>query len=403
MGDDGHGDRRRQGTDPRLVLAVTHPMTARYLLRGQAGFLGQQGFDVCVVASPGADLIDFQDCESASVVATPMRRRIHPLADLQALFRLTRILRRLRPDLVNASTPKAGVLGMLAAWLARVPVRVYMLRGLPLETSSGVKRALLLWIERAAAAVAHRVVLVSPSLRNRCLELGITRPDKALVIAHGSSNGVDTERFRPTAERRAAGASLRRRLNIPANAPVIGFVGRFTRDKGVSDLATAFFDHILVGAPEAHLLLVGDFEADDPVAASTRLRLEDDPRVTLTGWVPDTAPYYAAMDLLAIPSYREGFPNAPLEAAASELPTVGYQAVGTVDAVEDGVTGTLVPRGDHQALGSALGAYLADPDLVRRHGLAARQRAEKLFRRQIVWQAWADQYRDLLASREGGP
>jgi len=193
VGEDGHEDsRRQQGTGPRLVLAVTHPMTARYLLRGQAGFLSQRGFEVWVVASPGADLIEFQGREQASVVATPMRRRIHPLADLLALFRLARILRRLRPGLVNASTPKAGVLGMLAAWLARVPVRIYMLRGLPLETSSGIKRSVLLWVEKVAAAVAHRVILVSPSLRDRCLELGITRPDKALVVAHGSSNGVDT-------------------------------------------------------------------------------------------------------------------------------------------------------------------------------------------------------------------
>ena len=154
MKGDGQDETRQKGPRPRLVLAVTHPMTARYLLRGQVGFLSQQGFDVWVVTSPGADLAEFQKHESALVVATPMLRRIRPLADLLALFRLARVLRRLRPDLVNASTPKAGVLGMLAAWLANVPVRVYMLRGLPLETTGGAKRALLRWLEKAAASVA---------------------------------------------------------------------------------------------------------------------------------------------------------------------------------------------------------------------------------------------------------
>lgn len=397
----GHAETRRPEPRPRLVFAVTHPMTARYLLRGQVAFLTRQGFDVWVVTSPGPDLTEFQKSESASVVATPIRRRIHPLGDLLTLLRLTRILRRLRPDLVNASTPKAGVLGALAAWLARVPVRLYTLRGLPMETAGGAKRVMLRWAEKAAAAAAHRVVCVSPSLRRRCLELGVTEPEKAIVVANGSSNGVDMARFAASTDRRAAAETLRRSLGLAADAPVIGCVGRFTRDKGLDDLAAAFLDVVAVAVPDARLLLVGDFEEADPVAPSTRRRLESDARVTITGWVPDSAPYYSVMDLLVLPSYREGFPNAPLEAAASERPTVGYRAVGMVDAVEDGVTGTLVPLGDRQALGRALAAYVEDAELRREHGLAARDRAESLFRNQIVWRAWAEQYRRLLTPVEG--
>jgi glycosyltransferase involved in cell wall biosynthesis len=372
-------------------------MTARYLLRGQVDFLCRQGLDAWVVTSPGIDLTEFERHESVPVVQVPMRRRLDPLADLLALVRFTRALRRLRPDLVNASTPKAGLLGMLAAWLARVPVRVYTLRGLPMETAAGAKRTALLWAEKMAAALAHRVVCVGPSLRRRCLELGITSPEKMTVVANGSSNGVDMTRFGPTPERREEAELLRRRLGIPADATVIGCVGRFTRDKGLDDLTAAFLDVVAAQRSDTRLLLVGDFEGDDPVAPATRHRLEAEPRVSITGWVPDSAPYYAVMDLLAFPSYREGFPNAPLEAAASELPTIGYRAVGTVDAVEDGVTGALVPTGDRQALARALSRYLEDGELRRRHGAAARDRAERLFRREVVWQGWAEQYRHLLA------
>jgi glycosyltransferase involved in cell wall biosynthesis len=381
-----------------LVLVVTHPMTARYLLRGQAAFLRRHGFEVWVVTSPGEDGAEFERQEAVSVVTVPMRRRIHPAADLLALLRLTGKLRRLRPQLVTASTPKAGALGMVAAWLARVPVRVYTLRGLPLETATGAKRVVLRWAERVAAGLAHSVVCVGPSLRRRYLELGLTAPAKATLIANGSSNGVDTERFRPTPERRERAAALRRALDIPANAPVIGCVGRFTRDKGMEDLLAAFLDTVLPAVPQARLLLVGEFEGADPVEPVTRRRLEGDPRVVRTGWVPDAAPYYGVMDLLALPSYREGFPNAPLEAAASGRPTVGFAAVGTLDAVEDGVAGALVPTGDRRALGSALKCYLEDAELRRRHGVAARERVEQLFRQQTVWEAWAAHYRRLLAS-----
>lgn len=372
-------------------------MTARYLLRGQAAYLAAEGFDVRVVCSPGADLEEFRRTDPVAVEAVPMSRRIAPLADLRSLYRLTRLLRRLRPDLLSASTPKAGVLGMLAGRLAGVPRRIYTLRGLPLETARGARRGALRQIERRAAALAHHVVCVGPSLRRRVLELGLTTPEKAILVANGSSNGVDLDRFAPTPERRRKARALRHRLGLPAAAPVVGCVGRLTRDKGLADLAEAFLGPVLDRLPEARLLLVGDFEEADPVDPEIRRRLESDRRVTITGWVPDSAPYYGVMDLLAFPSYREGFPNAPLEAAAAGVPTVGYRSVGTVDAVEDGVGGALVPTGDRRELGRALAEHLRDDELRRRRGAAARERARRLFRREIVWQGWADLYRGVLA------
>jgi glycosyltransferase involved in cell wall biosynthesis len=385
---------------PRLLIVVSHPMTARILMRGQLAHLAEAGFEVAVAAAPGPDLEAVAASEGVRVFPVPFTRRISPLRDLVALARAVAVIHRFRPAVVNAGTPKAGLVGMLAARLCGAPVRLYTLRGLRLETSSGLARRLFALLERSTVACAHRVVCVSPSLRRRCLELGLAPAGKTVVIGGGSSNGVDVDRFRPAAAGEAA--ALRRELGIPEGAPVVGFVGRWTRDKGLDDLAEVFFSDLLPRHPDCRLLLLGAWEEGDPVPAEVRRALTVEPRVVRPGFVADPAPFYRVMDVLAFPSYREGMPNAPLEAAASAVPVAGYAATGTVDAVESGVTGTLVATGDRRALAVALAGYLDDPALAARHGRAGRERVERLFSQSIVWSAWSRLYRDELGRRLSG-
>ncbi len=290
-----------------------------------------------------------------------------PLADVVSFVRIWRLLRHIRPDIVEFSTPKAGLLGTLAAFFYRIPARIYLLRGLKLETARGLKRLLLLWAERIASYCAHTVVCNSRSLRARALALGVASASKLVVLGEGSSRGVDLARFAPGA------SHTREQLGIPREALVIGFVGRLTADKGLPELLEAFAT-ILGQEPRAYLLLVGWFDAaEDALDVGVRARIEGHPRIVCTGFVMDTVPYYRAMNLMVLPSWREGFPNVVLEAAAIGVPVIATYCTGSRDAVVPEVTGLLVPPGYPDAICEAVLGLLRDPDRCRRMSAAARR------------------------------
>ncbi|MGB8979611.1 MAG: glycosyltransferase family 4 protein, partial [Terriglobales bacterium] len=377
----------------RILIAATSPLACNFY-DGILASLIRGGFEPTLLSAPGPALVEVSRRAGVASIAVPMEREIAPLQDLVSLCRLYRTIRRLRPMIVDASTPKAGLLAGVAAWLARVPCRIYTLRGLRLETTTGAKRALLWAAEWISCRCAHRVVCVSPSLGALAISLRLVARDRAIVLDRGNG-GVDLERFSPAGRDLEATASLRQTLGIPPNAPVIGFVGRFVKDKGIRELIAAF--RWLRGKyPSLRLLLVGDFEPGDPVEAETRQLIESSAAIIRTGFVADAAPYYHLMDVLALPTYREGFPAVPLEAQASGVPVVTTTATGAVDSILDEETGFLVPAGDAMALAGALGELLEDAELRARMGQAARLRMERDFSRVSIERAQVRIYRRLL-------
>ncbi len=380
-----------------MLHVVTAAVTTRLML-GQLRALREAGFEVFLMSDPGPELDAVAAQEGITAVPVRMEREIAFWQDLRSLWRLWRTLRRLRPALINVGTAKAGLLAGLAAALARVPCRIYTIHGLRLETTRGLKRRLLTWTEWISCHCAQRVLCVSESVRARAVELGLTEAARTCLLGAGSFNGINLDRFRLTPERQAAAQQLRAELGIPAEAPVIGFVGRLTRDKGLPELVEAF-QQVRARVPEARLLVLGRHEAGDPVPAETRQAFETDPAILAPGYFPQPAPYYHLMDLFVLPTYREGFPTVVLEAAAVGLPTVTTTATGARDAVVDGVTGLLVPVGDATALGEALTRVLLDDALRTRMGRAAHARAEQEFGQARVWGEMVALYRELLAAR----
>lgn len=377
---------------PHIVVGITSAQTCM-VLGGRLRTLREAGFRVTLVSSPGELLSRTAAQEGVECVAVPMLREIAPLADLLALLRLCRLLWRLKPDMTEFSTPKAGLLGSIAAAFCRVPSRVYFLRGLKLETCAGFKRRILLAAEKLASACSHSVLCNSDSLRNEALALGVAGESKLRLLGNGSSNGVDVERFHP------GPGNLREQLGLPRDAHVIGFVGRLTRDKGVPELIDAF-DAILAARPNAHLLLVGWFDAaEDALDHALRARIESHPRIHQTGFVADTAPYYRVMDVMVLPTWREGFPNVVLEAAASGVPVVTTLATGSRDAVVPELTGLLIPPGYPVAIRESVLQLLSNPDRRSRMGRAARAWVLEHYTNKHVLTRTAAYYKSLLDQR----
>lgn len=384
--------RRRTAEPGRLVYGVTASLSAT-LLRGQLGWFRERGWDVHLVISPGELADEVAASEGVQLHTLPMERGTSVVSDLAALWRWIRLLRRLHPDAINLATPKAALLGSVAAWVTRVPVRVYEMWGLRLEGAQGRAQAAVLWAaERLCVLLATDVVCVSDSLRQEAARRRLFgRADHPVVLAAGSSNGVDADRWDPgfAAVDRAA---VRTGWGVTPGELVVGFVGRVCRDKGVQDLLEAFSS---VADLPLRLLLVGPVEDEELGARITALG----DRVIQFGMTADLCPVYVGIDVLCLPTRREGLPNVVLEAALAEVPSITTTATGARDSVVDGRTGWLVAPGDVPHLTAVLRTLDRDRDLVSTRGRAARQRALADFRPERVWTELEEVYLHGTAPR----
>lgn len=383
-----------------MVHVATVPWTLQFF-RGQGRYLRRRGLDVQAVASPEPEdaLAAFSRDEGVPVHPVRMRREFAPLDDLVSLIRLWRLFRRLAPDIVHSHSPKAGLLGTVAARAAGVPNVAVSIFGLVQMARTGASAAILNWLTRAQCRLADQVWCDSASMRDYLELSGLCPAAKLTLIGSGSVNGVDAEgAFSPSlqAEWREA---IRMDLGIGRENLVIGYVGRVTVDKGIRELAEAWLA-LSHERQDLHLLIVGPIEPGRRRPPELDSVFTRDPRVHIVGETSRVAHYLAAMDVSAMPSYREGFGIANIEAAAMELPVVATRIPGCTDSVVDGVTGTLVSARDGVQLAGALRMYLADEGLRRAHGEAGRRRVLAEFRPERVWSGLYEMYDGLLA-RQG--
>jgi glycosyltransferase involved in cell wall biosynthesis len=326
-----------------------------------------------------------------------MPRSVSPVRDLLALWRLYRIFLRERFDIVHSHTPKAGILGMLAAWAAGVPVRIHTFAGTATDDIPGLKWRVIRFTDRLTALFSTQCLAISRSLKDLLLERNVCPETKIEVLVSGSSNGIDLKRFSQTHEVKMRARRLREELRIPESDLVVLFVGRVVKDKGVSELLLAFR---ALESENTHLLLVGPKEDDlDPLPDWACEEIDRNPRIHAVGFQHDIEAYLECCNLLAVPTYREGFGNVFIQAAAMERPVVATRIPGVVDSVKEGVSGYLVPPKDHSSLAEIIKLLLSDRELRLQLGTSGRKWVEDNFDRNRIWEELERVYRQELALR----
>jgi glycosyltransferase involved in cell wall biosynthesis len=376
-----------------LVFVATTPFAVNAFLRTHLLALAETHEVTLCVNTTAYPLVD-DLARAVRVRHIDIARKIAPWQDLRALFQLLRCFQEIRPATVHSLTPKAGLLAMLAGWLARVPWRFHTFTGQVWATRTGIGRSLLKGIDRLIALFASQVFADSTSQCSFLEDEGVVRRGAISVLGQGSVAGVDLARFRPDPVARAA---IRAETEVDDAVPVFLFVGRLVRDKGVFDLVEAFAAlNALHGQWE--LWMVGP----DEDGLQTTLQVEGKRlggRIRWFGPTPTPERYMAAADVFVLPSYREGFGSVIIEAAACGIPSIAYRIDGVIDAIVDGRTGLFVDKGDVRGLSDAMNRLGAESRMRKTLGEAAHLRASSEFSSASVSKAWLDFYLSVLRGK----
>ena len=371
----------------KLYRLTTISCSFKELLKGQLEYMNNH-YDVTAVAADTGTLAEVGEVEGVRTVDVPMAREIALWRDLKSLVALYRLFRQERPYIVHANTPKASLLGMVAAWLARVPNRVYTVTGLRFETTSGLLRFVLKSMERVTCMCATRVIPEGDGVKATLRREYITRKPLQKIL-NGNINGVNLAYYDRTTEVMAEAESMK-----SAKLTFI-FVGRIVRDKGVNELIEAF-DRLSARYGDVRLMIVGRFEDRlDPISSVARETIERNKDIVLAGYQHDVRPYLAASDILVLPSYREGFPNVVIQAGAMGLPSIVTDISGSNEIIVDGMNGIVVPKRSVDRLYEAMVAVVEDREMLRRLSSVARTMVATRYAQHDVWRATLQMYNAL--------
>ncbi len=380
---------------PKLIRITTVPLSLEKLLENQARFMSAD-FEVVLVSSDAERLARVGQHQGVRTFCVEMTRKITPLKDVLSLWQMYRFLKREKPEIVHSHTPKAGIIGMLAARLAGVPIRMHTVAGLPLLEATGIKRKVLDFVESLTYAAATLVLPNSHGLCRIIQQNGYCKAGKLRVLGNGSSNGIDTDHFSPDHFTDSQRGELKSEFGISPSDFVFIFVGRIVRDKGIDEAVNAFVS-INRDFPRTKFLLVGDFEPDlDPVSGVTMAAIKDHPGIISAGFRADVRPFLAISDALVFPSYREGFPNVVMQAGAMELPAIVSDINGCNEIVEEGKNGLIIPVKHADAVRLAMQTMVSDAPLF--HGMRqnARPMIVERYGQKFIWEALRREYCEQL-------
>jgi len=382
---------------PKVAHVTTIDMSIYYLLLNQLRSIQQAGYEVVGISSPGPELPLIKAANIRHIPVRMTRSPFTPLQDLKALWQLHRIFYRERFTIVHTHNPKPGFLGQIAAKMAGVPVIVNTLHGFYFhDRMHSLLRHFYIALEKIAARCSNVVLSQNREDIDTAIREGICPPEKIKYLG----NGIDVQRFSPDNLSLEGVANRRAKVGLPAEAPVVGFVGRLVQEKGLLELFAAA-PLVRDQVPKVRFLFIGPVDTHKPDALTP-----DSARAFgiadichFLGMRQDMPELYSLMDVFVLPSHREGFPRAPMEASAMKVPCVVTDIRGCREAVEHSRNGLLVPLGDVQALADAIIELLTDREKARRMGEEGRRMALERFDEQMVFEKVEAEYARLLREK----
>ena len=377
----------------KLIRTSTIALSLDVLLKGQLGFLNQH-YQVIAVSGKDHHLNTVQTREKVKTVAVTMEREISPIKDLVSLVKLYLLFKKEKPFIVHSITPKAGLLSMIAAYFAGVPVRMHTFTGLIFPSKKGMMKQLLILMDQLLCRFATHIYPEGQGVKKDLLAFNITKKDLK-IMANGNVNGIDTNCYTKESIDENEIVALRKKLEISEDDFVYIFVGRLVKDKGINELVTTF-SNITTHYSNAKLLLVGPQEPDlDPLDAATLAIIKNNKSIIATGYQNDVRPYFALANALVFPSYREGFPNVVLQAGAMGLPSIVSNINGCNEIIEDQINGLIIPVKDTVALETAMKRLMEDTSGYRKMQQNAQPLIVSRYEQRIVWEAILEEYRRI--------
>ncbi len=377
-----------------LIRITTVPMAFKVLLAGQSKFMSEHGFNVIMISADGNEVEDLKKEEGCKHIIVPMTRRITPFNDIVSFFKLRKVIKKYHPDIVHTHTPKAGLLGMLAAKSIGVKIRIHTVGGLPLIIETGFKRRLLMFTEKLTYLAATEVWPNSRSMMNFIVKEKLARPEKLAVIDNGSTNGIDLKKF----SKKYLNEEIKNKIqgSLPQlNAIKILCVGRMVKDKGIEELVTVF--EKLQLQYSLQLILAGPFEPHlDPLSSQTLDTIINNPAITHISWSDSIEYYMDLADIFVHPSHREGFPNVILQAGAMHLPVICSNIPGNADIIQDKKTGLMFEVKNEDDLYNKLKFAMENKDFTEKIAQALFEEVTQLYKRKRIHEVILNTYNRLL-------
>jgi glycosyltransferase involved in cell wall biosynthesis len=365
-----------------------------YFIGDQFMYFNEKGYKLHVICSPSEEILQYSQKMNFKYSEIPILRSFSLYQDIKSIVAVCKYIKKNKIDIVCGHTPKGALIAMLASFLMRVKVRIYFRHGILYETSSGLKKTFLKYMERFTSFLSTSVVAVSQSIFERSLEDKLTNKEKLTVLNNGSCNGINSQKFSKESINIEILNNIKKKYKLNEESYVVGYSGRLVKDKGISELVNSF-EELQTKYDNLYLLLVGMSEERDTLPKNIVNKINTNNHIIATGYVDYEMMkyYYAMMNLFVLPSYREGLPTSVLEASSMEVPVITSRATGCIDSIIESKTGILVNQNNPKELAQAINFFFMNPELAIEYGKNGREFVSKEFEQESVWNSLEDLYK----------